>query len=150
MYCLPVIPGQLVRAGYDENHVFVMTAASCGIGSIISGIFSNLPFVVAPLTSITIFLAVAVRQHEMPLREANQAVVASGFFLIALGYRPFMKFFAQLIPSCIQTATSIGVGLLTCLAGCREIEFIVTGQYTLVEMASPLTAGNLLSRVKRM
>lgn len=143
MYCLPVIPGQLVQAGYNEDYVFVMTAASCGIGSILSGFLSNLPFVVAPLTSITIFLAVAIRQHDIPLIEANQAVVASGFFLIALGYRPLMKFFAQMVPSCIQTATSIGVGLLTCLAGCREIELIVTGEYTLVEMANPLTAGKL-------
>jgi len=39
-----------------------------------------------------------------------------------------------LIPDCIQAATSIGIGLITALAGCTEINLVVKGKYTILDM----------------
>lgn len=40
----------------------------------------------------------------------------------------------QLIPDCIQASTSVGIGLITALAGCTEIDLVVRGKYTVLDM----------------
>jgi xanthine/uracil/vitamin C permease (AzgA family) len=42
----------------------------------------------------------------------------------------------QFIPDSIQAATSIGIGLMTALAGATEIHLVVHGKYTLVDMGN--------------
>lgn len=45
----------------------------------------------------------------------------------------------QLIPDCIQASTSIGIGMITALAGATELNIVlVRGKYTIVDMG-PLT-----------
>lgn len=121
-------------AGYNPEHVCVITAATCGIGSILSGLVSNLPFIISPLASISIFLSYYLRTYQMEIYQGNHAVAASGFFLIVFGYRPIGRLANKLIPTCIQVSTTIGIGLLTTLAGCTEIALIVKGKYVLIEM----------------
>lgn len=60
-YCLAVIPQQMERAGYDARGMFFATATCSGLGSIICGLFANLPFVFAPPTVVSIYLAVYLR-----------------------------------------------------------------------------------------
>lgn len=106
----------------------------CAIGSIASGLFSNLPLIIAPPTSVSIFVVAYLRGNTMSFHQGNQAVIISGCILIALGFRPLSRFFSRLIPSCIQLATGIGIGMLTALAGCLEIDLVRKGKYTLVEL----------------
>lgn len=40
----------------------------------------------------------------------------------------------QLVPDCIQASTSIGIGLITALAGATELGLVVRGKYTIVDM----------------
>lgn len=39
-----------------------------------------------------------------------------------------------MIPDGIQAATSVGVGLMTALAGATEIHMVVQGKYTILDM----------------
>jgi len=138
LYVLPVIPGQLSKAGYPIDAAAVICCACCAIGSIAGGLFSNLPMIVAPPTSVSIFLVAYLRGNSMTFHQGNQAVIVSGCILIALGFRPLSRFFSRMIPSCIQLATGIGIGMLTALAGCIEINLVQQGKYTLVELG-PIT-----------
>ena len=47
---------------------------------------------------------------------------------------PVLSLSAQLIPDCIQASTSVGIGLITALAGCTEINLVVKGKYTILDM----------------
>jgi AGZA family xanthine/uracil permease-like MFS transporter len=135
-YCLAVIPQQLSNAGYSSRPTIVSVALCSGFGSIFSGLFANLPFVLAPPTVISIFLSVYLQQYNEGPAEGNIAVIISGFILIFFGWKPLGKFVARLIPISIQVGTAIGIGLLTALAGSTEIDLVETGTYTILEMGN--------------
>eukprot|EP01038_Epipyxis_sp_PR26KG_P005831 gene5831-8044_t len=145
LYILAIIPVQLSKAGYPPLPVAVVAAACSGIGSIISGLFSNLPIIVAPPTAVSIFLAnVILQQNKLNYKDGNQAVLVSGCLLIILGYRPIGRFFGRLIPDCIQASTAVGIGMLTALAGCTQVNLIVSSSSTLVQLG-PLTPELLIT-----
>jgi hypothetical protein len=58
LYVLPVVPHQLYPAGYNTQPTIIATAALSGVGCVVSGLFANLPFIIAPPTSVSIFFSV--------------------------------------------------------------------------------------------
>jgi AGZA family xanthine/uracil permease-like MFS transporter len=135
-YCLAVIPQQLENAGYSSRPTVVSVALCSGAGSILSGLFANLPFVLAPPTVVSIFLSVYLQQYNDGPSEGNLAVVLSGILLIFFGWRPLGRLAARLIPVPIQVGTAVGIGLLTALAGSTEINLVVSGTYTILKMGN--------------
>lgn len=135
LYVLPVIPNQLAAAGYDKTASIATTALACSVGSILSSYLTNLPFIVAPPTAVSIFLAVALQQNGMSQDEGDSAVIYSGIVLLLIGIlKPVSTFVTKLIPDCIQASTAVGIGLITALAGVIELKLVVTGKYTLLEL----------------
>ena len=95
LYVLPVVPQQMARASYDKQSTIVVTAGACAIGCIVASVFTNLPFIIAPPTSVSIFLAVYLQKEHMTKEDGNLAVVLSGVALVLIGYRPFGRFVAK-------------------------------------------------------
>lgn len=60
-YCLAVIPQIMSQTGYDSQSTFLTTALFSGGGSIICGLFANLPLVCAPVTVVALFLSVYLK-----------------------------------------------------------------------------------------
>lgn len=127
LYVLAVIPQQLVNVGYSDRISVVITALCCGLGSIIGGLLTNLPFIIAPPTVVSIYLVASMQEKSLVPEVGNAAVVLSGFFLMFLGYKPLAHLIGTLIPLPIQVGTTVGIGLLTALAGATEIGLIKTG-----------------------
>jgi xanthine/uracil/vitamin C permease (AzgA family) len=67
----------------------------CGIGCLIGGLFANLPFIVAPPTSVSIFYSVFVQQRNFNTNDASTAVIISGLLLVLFGYRPLGHFLSK-------------------------------------------------------
>ncbi len=134
LYCLAVIPQQLYGAGYNGRPTVVSVALCTGAGSILSGLFANLPFVLAPPTVVSIFLSVFLQQKEQGPQQGSIAVVLSGLALILFGWRPLGTLTAKLIPLPIQVGTAVGIGLLTALAGSTEVDLVVPGSYTILKI----------------
>ena len=121
LYVLPVVPFQMKRVGYDETSSIVATTVTCAIGSIASSFLTDMPLIIAPPTSVSIFLAVSMQQSNFNKDEGCAAVILSGAGLVIIGaLPPVARFMSKLIPDCIQAATSVGIGLITALAGCIE------------------------------
>ena len=76
LYCLAVVPQQLKSCGYSPRNTVVSTSALCGIGSILVGLFANLPFVLAPPTVVTIFLANYIDANGL---DPNQVIIKKLF-----------------------------------------------------------------------
>ena len=127
LYVLAVIPQQLINAGYSSRMSVVTTALCCGIGSIVGGLFINLPLVIAPPTVVSIYLVVFLREKSLGPEFGNAAVILSGFALIFFGYKPLAYFVGTLIPLPIQVGTTVGIGLLTAFAGATEIDLVKGG-----------------------
>ena len=133
LYCLPVVSYQFNRNGYDTNETVVATAILCGIGCILSGILTNLPFIVAPPTSVTIFFSVFMLEHSVDQATSNRVLLITGSVLILCLYRPLLALISNLIPKSIQVGATVGTGMITALAGLVEINFVVTGTYQFFE-----------------
>lgn len=134
LYCLAVVPQQLVSAGYNGKQTVVSVALCTGAGSILCGIFANLPFVLAPPTVVSIFLSVFLQQMDDKPEVGNIAVIFSGLILMLFGWRPLGKLASRLIPLPIQVGTTVGIGLLTALAGSTEIDLVEKGTYTILKI----------------
>lgn len=48
---------------YDETGSIIATTVCCAIGSIIAAFLTDMPFIIAPPTSVSIFLAVSMQQQ---------------------------------------------------------------------------------------
>ena len=131
-YCLAVIPSIGLSVGYDGESIFATTALCSGIGSILGGFLSNLPFPFAPPTAVAIY--VKVRLLSVGLENGSPMIILSGIAIMVLGIPPIARFCKLLIPVSIQVGTSVGIGLVTALSGTVEIDLIVAGTTTIVMM----------------
>lgn len=135
VYILPVVPEQLEKAGYERVSSIVSTCLTCALGCIIGGVLTNMPFIVAPPTSVSIFLSVFLQQQNLGRHQGNVATLMAGVGLLIIGVvRPLGSFITRLIPDCIQASTSVGIGLITALAGATEVHLVVRGKYTVLDM----------------
>ena len=89
LYVLPVVPEQMGKAGYSHTGSIVATAACCCLGNLYGSVLTNMPFIIAPPTSVSIFLVVFLRQQALGRPDGNCAVVLSGLLLMIIGiFRP--------------------------------------------------------------
>ena len=133
----------LVTAGYPEKNVYHISGVTSCIGSLVSGMLDNMPFIVAPSTSGTILVSVFMRRRGMNFHQGNQVIVMLGLFSIIIGVRPISRLFARLVPTCIQTSISVGVGLLCALAGSLEAGLVAQGRYTIIQSGSATPSTSL-------
>jgi hypothetical protein len=68
--------------------LIIFQATVTAIGSIVGGIFANLPVIVAPPTAVSIFLALYLEERNEDSKVGNSAVVLSGLLLILFSWRP--------------------------------------------------------------
>ena len=136
LYVLPVVPEQMNLAGYNKNSTIVATSSACAIGSILASYLTNLPFIIAPPTGVSIYLSNALRMRGIyDHSEGDSAVMLSGMALLLIGVcKPLNKFIKILIPDCIQASTAVGIGLITALAGAIEIKLVVRGSLTILSI----------------
>jgi hypothetical protein len=63
LYVIAVIPIQMNSVGYIENVTIITICITCCIGNIIASFVTNLPFILAPSTAVSIFLAASLKQE---------------------------------------------------------------------------------------
>ena len=144
VYILPVVSSQLAPAGFNADKNVVVTSAVTGMGCIISGLLTNLPIIVAPTPSVSIFYSVYLQENNLRKWEGNQAVCVAGVCLMIFGYKPLSKVITNLIPKPIQVGTAVGIGLITALAGALDINMVRSGEFTIVT-SGPITTEVILT-----
>lgn len=98
LYVLPVVPYQMKRVGYDETYSIIATSAMCAIGCIAASFLTDMPFIIAPPTSVSIFLAVSMQQQNMEHIQGNAVVMWSGVALTVVGaIPPLMGFVTKVL-----------------------------------------------------
>lgn len=135
MYVIPVIPGQMAKAGYHIINFATACSAMSALGCFLAGFLTNLPIVVSPLAAVSVFVSVYLRSYNLSPHVGNLAVVYAGVCLTILGLlRPLTILFYKLIPTCIQIALGISIGFLVALAGAVELGLVVRGTYSILDM----------------
>ena len=120
----------LEQAGFETTSVAAATALSAGVSSILCGFFSNLPFVLAPTTSTSIYFCLFLQNHTLSPSEGKAAVFVLGLLYSLCGIRPIALFITNIIPYVIKVGVCLGVGLLIALDALTEIGLVTTGQHT--------------------
>ena len=102
VYSVIVVPGMLGKAGFPPAAVFVATCLVAGLGSIVMGLWANLPLAIGCAISLTAFTAfsLVLGQHiSVPARLGAVFLMGVLFTVIsATGIRSLD--FAQLAARC--------------------------------------------------
>lgn len=64
------------------------TIITCAIGCLVGAVLTDMPLIIAPPTSVSIFFAVSMQQSGMNYRDGNAALLISGAALAFCGIFP--------------------------------------------------------------
>lgn len=140
VYIVFVNPQILGVAGMDARAVFATTCLIAGFGSILMGLFANLPVALAPAMGLNAFFAFVVVQAMGLSWQTGMGTIfwgAVGLLLLTI-FRVRYWMIAN-IPLSLRVGITSGIGLFIGMMGLKNAGVIVANQDTLV------TIGNLTS-----
>lgn len=133
VYIVFVNPQILGAAGMDTQAVFVTTCLIAAVGSILMGLFANLPVALAPAMGLNAFFAfVVVGAMGLSWQVGMGAIFwgAVGLFILTL-LRVRYWMIAN-IPLSLRVGITSGIGLFIAMMGLKNAGIIVANPETLV------------------
>ena len=126
---------EAIRAGMDFEQVMTAACLIAAVGSIVSGLASNLPFALAPgLGFTTLFTYTFCQKYGCTWQQALALVFLSGALFLLLSLSPLRERLTDALPMPFKFALSAGVGLFLTLSG-----LINAGLVTAESMSAYLT-----------
>ena len=137
-YILMVNAGMFSELGVvSYNAIYIATAISAVIGTLLIGLLSNLPLAQASGMGLNAFFVYTVCMG-MGLTYANALtlVLLDGIVFILLTVTGLRKLIFDAIPKCVKTAIPVGIGLFIAFLGLQNAGLIVSNPSTAVSLAS--------------
>ncbi len=132
-YIIIVNPSILQDAGMDFGGVLFATVLVSAISTIFMGLFTNLPYALAPGMGLNAFFTYTlVIGAGLNWETALGAVFISGIIFIILTVTKVRIMILKAVPASIRYAVAGGIGLFLTLIGFQSVGFIVADQATLV------------------
>lgn len=140
VYIVFVNPQILGVAGMDTSAVFVTTCLIAAFGSIMMGLFANLPVALAPAMGLNAFFAfVVVQAMGLPWQIGMGAIFWGAVGLLLLTIFRVRYWMIANIPVSLRVGITSGIGLFIGMMGLKNAGVIVANPKTLVSI------GNLTS-----
>ncbi|MEM6415244.1 MAG: NCS2 family permease [Pseudomonadota bacterium] len=134
-YIIFVNPSILENAGMDDNAVLVATCLAAAIGSLIMGLYANLPIALAPGMGLNAYFTYGVViGMGIPWQTALGAVFLSGVGFVILSLTPAREWIVKAIPRDLKYAMASGIGLFLVIIGLSDAGIIVDNPATLVSL----------------
>ncbi len=134
-YILFVNPEMLALTGMDFNAVFMATCISAAVGTLIMGLYANLPFAQAPGMGLNAFFTFGVVMGMgYSWEQALAAIFISGILFIILTVTGAREAIVEAIPNSLKNAIGGGIGLFIALIGFKNAGIVVSSEATLVEL----------------
>ena len=141
VYIVFVNPQILGVAGMDTSAVFVTTCLIAALGSILMGVFANLPVALAPAMGLNAFFAfVVVQAMGLPWQVGMGAIFWGAVGLLLLTIFRVRYWMIANIPVSLRVGITSGIGLFIGMMGLKNAGVIVANPETLVSI------GNLTSQ----
>ena len=141
-YILAVNPGMLSDAGLTYESVFLATALSSGIATLIMGLVANYPVALAPGMGVNaLFTYTLVGQMGYSPAAALAAVVVSGIIFLVISVTGVRKAIINAIPQQLKLAIGAGIGFFIAFIGFKNAGIIVGSESTFValgDLANPV------------
>jgi len=136
-YILAVNPGILGDAGMDAHGVFMATAISSAIASILMGMLANYPVALAPGMGVNaLFTYTIVLSKGYSYQAALAAVFVSGVVFVLISVTGVRKMIINAIPLSMKKAIGAGIGFFVAFIGLKNAGIIVANSATLVGLGS--------------
>lgn len=136
-YILAVNPLVLGDAGLSIQAVFLATAISAGIATLIMGVFANYPVALAPGMGVNaLFTYTIVMQWGMSPEAALAAVFVSGIVFLIISVTGVRKAIINAIPSQLKLAIGAGIGFFIAFIGLKNAGIVVANDATFVGLGS--------------
>ncbi len=120
VYILAVNPMIQSAAGMPKEALFTSAALAIIAGTLLIGLFANLPFILAPGMGINMFFAYAVVQGKgYTWQEALTAVFISGILFLITGALGLRKILLDGFPEPLKHAMTMSLGLMIAVIGLK-------------------------------
>ena len=134
-YILAVNPGMLGITGMSVQSVFLATAISAGISSIIMGVLANYPVALAPGMGVNALFAFTLcGSMGYSWQAALAAVFLSGIIFILISVTGVRKMIINAIPAQLNLAIGAGIGFFIAFIGLKNAGIIVANESTFVAL----------------
>lgn len=143
-YILAVNPSILGQSGMDANSVFMATAISAGIASILMGVLANFPVALAPGMGVNaLFTYTVVLGMGYSWEAALASVFISGVIFLLISVTGVRKMIINAIPQQLKLAIGAGIGFFIAFVALKNAGIIVADSSTGVALGD-LTAPTVL------
>lgn len=124
-YILIVNPQILGLSGMPTGAVFIATIIASVIGTLIMGLFANVPYALAPGMGLNAFFTfTVVKMNGFSWQEALAMVFICGIINILITFTKVRKSIIKSIPVSLQHAIGGGIGLFIAYIGLLNVGFI--------------------------
>ena len=134
-YILAVNPNMLQETGLSYDGVFLATALSSGIATLIMGLLANYPVALAPGMGVNaLFTYTLVFGMGYSPAAELYAVVVSGIILLFISVTGIRKAIINAIPQQLKLAIGAGIGFFIAFLGFKNAGIIVSDASTFVAL----------------
>lgn len=136
-YIIFVNPQVLSAAGMDHGAVITVTILASALGTILAGLWANVPFAMAPGMGLNAFFAYSlVIGRGVAWQTALGVVFVSGLIFLLLTVTGVRRHVVAAIPAAMRLAIAAGIGLFISFIGLQNLGLIVRDEATLVSLGS--------------
>ena len=130
----------------DRGDLVIATALAAIFGTVLMGLWANLPLAVAPaMGSNVIFTFVIVKQMGAPWQGALAMVAFTGVVFLILSLSKLREKVAKEVPEALKVGIQAAVGMFIVFIGLRLSGFIVANKSTYIAMGSLKTPSVILT-----
>ena len=136
-YILGVNPSVLGDAGMDVSSVFLTTALSAAVASVIMGLLANYPVALAAGMGVNALFAYTVcGQMGYSWSAALAGVFISGVIFILISVTGVRKMIINAIPVQMKLAIGAGIGFFIAFVGLKNAGIVVANESTFVAIGN--------------
>jgi AGZA family xanthine/uracil permease-like MFS transporter len=139
-YIIFLHPNMLAETGMDKGALITITCIASFIGTLIVGIWANVPLALAPGLGLNSFFTYSVVIGlGVDWQTALGAVFISGILFLILTFSGFRERIVHAIPLSLRLAVPAGIGLLITFVGLKNMGLIVSNESTLLQLGEMST-----------
>ncbi len=141
-YILAVNPSMLSAAGMNSAGVFMATALSAALATVIMAFWANYPIALASGMGLNAYFAYTVCGNlsaqgiQDPWKIALTAILVEGVLFIILSIFKFRETLVNSIPENLKYGITAGIGLFITIVGLKGAGVIVPNESTLVALGN--------------
>ncbi|STZ08987.1 Putative permease yjcD [Moraxella caprae] len=149
VYSVIVVPGMLADAGFPAESVFIATCLVAGFGSILIGVFANVPMAIGCAISLTAFTAFSlVLGQGIGIPVALGAIFLMGLLFTLISITGIRAWILKNLPSSIAHGAGIGIGLFLLLIATNGVGLVIKNDAGLpVKMGEFTSFGVIMSLI---